>query len=100
MFIVLINNAVYLSAQAFIPPPVYTEDSKVTEETLLYEISNGNVSDSITIYDLLKGKVTVPTKQAFLELLCFYNNSEPTNTDLLETRWYMYSKNRNSNIWM
>ncbi|XP_014484902.1 PREDICTED: protein PTCD3 homolog, mitochondrial [Dinoponera quadriceps] len=86
--------------KAFIPPPVYTENSAVTEETLLYEISNGNVPDSVTIYDLLKGDVTVPTKQAFLELLCFYNNSEPTSTDFLETRWYQYTNKRNKNTWI
>lgn len=84
----------------FVPPPVYTENSAVTEETLLYEISNGNVPDSITIFDLLKGDVTVSTKQALLELLCFYNSSEPTSTDFFEARWYQLSKNRNKNIWM
>lgn len=86
--------------QAFVPPPVYTEESVVTEETLLHEISNCNVSDAITIYDLLKGDITIPTKQALLELLCFYNNSQPSNTDFLEYRWYEMSKHRDKNTWM
>lgn len=81
------------------PPPIYTEESKVTEETLLYEISNANVPNSITIFDLLKGEVTLSTKQAFLELLCFYNNSKPTSTELLETRWYQFN-HKDKNIWM
>ncbi|XP_032675324.1 protein PTCD3 homolog, mitochondrial isoform X2 [Odontomachus brunneus] len=85
--------------KAFVPPPVYTEKSVVTEETLLYEISNCNVSDAITIYDLLKVDITIPTKQALLELLCFYNNSQPINTDLLEYRWYQTNK-RDKNIWI
>lgn len=82
------------------PPPIYTEESKVTEETLLYEISNANVPNSITIYDLLKGEITVPTKQALLELLCFYNNCEPASMELLETRWYQFKQNHVKNIWM
>lgn len=81
------------------PPPIYTEENKVTEETLLYEISNGHISNSILVYNLLK-EVTVPTKQALLELLCFHNNGESVNTELLETRWYMLSQKRIKNIWM
>lgn len=91
---------IILVLQAFVPPPIYTEESKVTEETLLYEISNGHVSNSITIYDLLKGEVTVSMKQALLELLCFYNNSEQTSDELLETRWYKLNQKRNRNQWM
>jgi len=86
--------------QAFIPPPIYTEESKVTEETLLYEISNGHVANSITIYNLLKGEMTVPTKQALLELLCFYNNSEHTNDELLESRWYKLNQKYRKSTWM
>lgn len=87
--------------QAFVPPPIYTEESKVTEETLLYEISNGHISNSITIHDLLKGEITVPTKQALLELLCFYNNTEQTNNEFLETRWFTISdKKRKRSTWM
>ncbi|XP_012223048.1 small ribosomal subunit protein mS39 [Linepithema humile] len=86
--------------QAFVPPPIYTEESKVTEETLLYEISNANVANSITIYDLLKGEVTVSTKQILLELLCFYNNSKPTSMELLETRWYQLNQKHKKNIWI
>ncbi|KAL0116506.1 hypothetical protein PUN28_009876 [Cardiocondyla obscurior] len=87
--------------KAFIPPPIYTEESKVTEETLLYEISNGHVSNSIAIYDLLKGEINVPTKQALLELLCFYNNGECTNDELLETRWYAFNpKYSRKNTWI
>lgn len=82
------------------PPPIYTEESKVTEETLLYEISNGHVANSITIYDLLKGEITIPTKQALLELLCFYNNSEHISDELLETRWYKLNQKHNKNVWM
>ncbi|XP_024881775.1 protein PTCD3 homolog, mitochondrial [Temnothorax curvispinosus] len=86
--------------KAFVPPPIYTEESKVTEETLLYEISNGHISNSITIYDLLKGEITVPTKQALLELLCFYNNCEHTSDDLLENRWYALEQKRKANAWI
>ncbi|KAM0730873.1 Small ribosomal subunit protein mS39 [Formica fusca] len=86
--------------KAFVPPPIYTEESKVTEETLLYEISNGHVSNSILIYNLLQGELTVPTKQALLELLCFYNHSEATNTELLESHWFQLSEKRIKNTWI
>lgn len=82
------------------PPPIYTEESKVMEETLLYEISNAHVSNSILIYNLLKGEVTIPTKQSLLELLCFYNHNEPTNVELLESRWFQLSEKRLKNTWM
>jgi len=72
----------------------------VTEETLLYEISNGHVANSITIYNLLKGEMTVPMKQAFLELLCFYNNSEHTSDELLENRWYKLNQKYKKSTWM
>lgn len=91
---------IILILQAFVPPPIYTEQSKVTEETLLYEISNGHIANSITIYDLLKGEMTVPTKQALLELLCFYNNSERTSDELREIRWYSLDQKHRKNIWM
>ncbi|CAL1673783.1 unnamed protein product [Lasius platythorax] len=86
--------------KAFVPPPIYTEKSKVTEETLLYEISNGHVSNSILVYDLLKGEVTVPTKQALLELLCFHNHGESTNIELMETRWFQLGQKRIKNTWI
>ncbi|KAL6262560.1 hypothetical protein P5V15_005352 [Pogonomyrmex californicus] len=86
--------------KAFVPPPIYTEKSKVTEETLLYEISNGHIPNSTTIYDLLGGEVTIPTKQAFLELLCFYNNIEPTSDELLENHWYKLNQKRNKHTWI
>lgn len=91
---------IYFFLQAFVPPPIYTEESKVTEETLLYEISNGHVANSITIYDLLKGEITLPTKQALLELLCFYNNTELASNELLENRWYKLVQRHKKNIWM
>lgn len=91
---------IYFFLQAFVPPSIYTEESKVTEETLLYEISNGHVANSITIYDLLKGEITLPTKQALLELLCFYNNTEITSNELLENRWYKLIPRHKKNIWM
>ncbi|KAG5345529.1 PTCD3 protein, partial [Acromyrmex charruanus] len=85
--------------KAFVPLPIYTEESKVTEETLLYEISNGNVANCITIYDLLKGEMTIPTKQALLELLCFYNNER--TEEWLETRWFKKSdQKRKKNVWL
>lgn len=86
--------------KAFVPPPIYTEESKVTEETLLYEISNGHVANSIAIYDLLKGEITVSTKQALLELLCFYNNIEKINDELLESNWYKLNRQSKKNKWI
>ncbi|XP_050449484.1 protein PTCD3 homolog, mitochondrial [Cataglyphis hispanica] len=86
--------------KAFVSPPIYTEESKVTEETLLYEISNGHVSNSVLIYNLLQGEVTIPTKQALLELLCFYNHNEATNTELLESRWFQIGEKRIKNTWI
>lgn len=88
-----------LILQAFVPLSIYTEESKVTEETLLYEISNGNIVNCIAIYDLLKGEMTIPTKQTLLELLCFYNNSERTD-EWLETRWYKLDQKYKKNVWL
>ncbi|XP_018316466.1 protein PTCD3 homolog, mitochondrial [Mycetomoellerius zeteki] len=85
--------------KAFVPLSIYTEESKVTEETLLYEISNGNIVNCIAIYDLLKGEMTIPTKQTLLELLCFYNNSERTD-EWLETRWYKLDQKYKKNVWL
>jgi len=83
-----------------VPPPIYTEKSEVTEETLLNEISNAHIANSIMIYELLKEEVSIPTKQALLELLCFHNNNESINLDLLETNWYRHNQKQNSNAWM
>ncbi|XP_011871235.1 PREDICTED: protein PTCD3 homolog, mitochondrial [Vollenhovia emeryi] len=85
--------------KAFVPLPVYTEESKVTEETLLYEISNSDVANCIMIYDLLKGEMTVPTKQALLEMLCFYNNTVHISEELFETRWFSLNK-KPKNLWI
>lgn len=63
-------------------------------------MSNAHVSNSILIYNLLKGEVTIPTKQALLELLCFYNHDEPANVELLESRWFQLSEKRIKNTWM
>ncbi|XP_020293328.1 protein PTCD3 homolog, mitochondrial [Pseudomyrmex gracilis] len=88
------------SIKAFEPPSIYTEENKVTEETLLYEISNGHVPNAVLIYDLLKGEVSVSAKQALLELLCFYNNTEPISTELLESRWFQIDQTRNKTVWI
>lgn len=74
---------------AFIPKPIYTDESIVDLKCLEEAIDSLNVSDAMLIYRLLTAKkAAVPNdlKQHLLELVCFYNHNDPTPFDLFEER--------------
>ncbi|XP_075972245.1 small ribosomal subunit protein mS39 [Anticarsia gemmatalis] len=78
---------------AFGPKPIYTDESKVTEEDLKYTIQNALLSDALKIYQLLGGSegVSSDLKLQLLQLMCFYNEREPESMEWMEERWF--SKN-------
>nr|XP_034179190.1 protein PTCD3 homolog, mitochondrial isoform X1 [Osmia lignaria] len=74
--------------KAFKPPIKYTRKDQVSEEILLQAMSEYRLSDAVDIYELLETNVSNKTKQALLELLCFYNyGNVPYNTLPIE-HWY------------
>ncbi|XP_054013205.1 protein PTCD3 homolog, mitochondrial isoform X1 [Hylaeus anthracinus] len=75
--------------KAFIAPTVYTDKSQVSEEILLQAISQCNVADALDIYNLLECDVSNKTKQALLELLCFYNANTDSAYNLPHERWFV-----------
>lgn len=77
--------------KSFLPQMTFNENSEVSEDILLEVISNVQVSDAITVYNLLESKKTElreETKQALLELLCFYNCEDVLEEAFLEERWF------------
>lgn len=78
--------------KAFKPFPKYTDKNQVSEEILLNVISQCKVSDALHIYNLLDTNVSNGTKQALLELLCFYNCKEYVIKNLIFEQWFTSSK--------
>lgn len=77
--------------EAFIPKVVYNENSNVTIEDLKNTIKKELVSDSILVYKLLVGKkveISAEDRQDLLELVCFYNEKDALNEELIEERWF------------
>ncbi|XP_061706379.1 small ribosomal subunit protein mS39-like isoform X2 [Cydia pomonella] len=75
--------------EAFSPKPIYTDESKVTEEDLRYTIRNALLEDSVKVFQLLGGSEAVSElKLDFLQLLCFCNEKELDSTEWLEERWF------------
>lgn len=50
------------------------------------------ISDALHIYKLLDTNVSNGTKQALLELLCFYNNKRCVINNLFFEHWFSSSK--------
>lgn len=84
---------------------MFTIDSQVEISDLATSIQHSHVSDAILVYSLLKkNNVEIPNdlKQAFLELLCFYNCEEPLEEDMIEERWFRQNqrlKERHRKTW-
>lgn len=72
--------------------PFYTDKNQVSEEILLSAISQCKVSNALHIYKLLDTNVSNGTKQALLELLCFFNNKEWVVKNLKFEQWFSSSK--------
>ncbi|ODN00431.1 Protein PTCD3, mitochondrial [Orchesella cincta] len=91
--------------EAFLPTPTFTEESDVNESTLTGLVMQGHLSDAVTVYNILKNKnieISQDGQQAFLELLCYCNEVELLDEDLVEERWYksgMISRERLKNSW-
>lgn len=77
--------------EAFIPKVVYNENSEVTIEDLRNTIKKELVSDSVLVYKRLREKnveISPEDAQALLELVCFYNEEDALNEELIEERWF------------
>lgn len=87
--------------QAFLPPEKYENKEQVSEEILIKLINQGRVADVLHVYQLLERNVKKETKQAILELLCFYNgNPEQVSEEFTEERSYQPESEISRNIWM
>lgn len=84
---------------------MFTIESQVELSDLVTSIEHSHVNDAILVYSLLKkNNVEIPNelKQAFLELICFYNCEEPLEEDMIEERWFRQNqrlKERNRKTW-
>ncbi|XP_034825130.1 small ribosomal subunit protein mS39 [Maniola hyperantus] len=76
--------------EAFAPKPIYNDESKVTEEDLIYTIQNALLEDAIKVFELLGGvdNLNDELKLSLLQLLCFYNEKEPVSMEWVEERWF------------
>lgn len=93
--------------EAFLPKPVFTDQSVVELKNLEDAVESLNVADAILIYRLLTAQqVTVPDnlKQTLLELVCFYNHNDPSPLDLFEERSskeaFKRSRDAKPEVWM
>ncbi|CAG9091060.1 unnamed protein product [Plutella xylostella] len=87
---------------AYAPKPIYTSESKVTEEDLQYTINNSLVEDSLQVFQLLGGMEGVggDLRVKFLQLLCFYNEKEADSMEWMEERWFASNiKERQAATW-
>lgn len=94
-FVILKNPPQHTEAQppvaAFAPEMVFTEESEVTAKTLQDLIQQSEITDAVFVYNLMKTKgieIEPTLKQSLLELVCFYNNSEPISEEFIEERWF------------
>ncbi|GAB6024532.1 hypothetical protein CHUAL_009685 [Chamberlinius hualienensis] len=85
-------------------PKLKIEKQDATEDLLKHFLAAADVSSANTVYEMLssEGKsINDQTKQAYLELLCFYNCRDSTDEDLLEEKWYKQTPGKdNRNMWM
>lgn len=80
--------------EAFIPKVVYNENSEVSVEDLKSTIRKELVSDAVLVYKLLRGKnveVSEEDRQELLELVCFFNEEDALDEELIEERWFKQS---------
>ncbi|XP_037078403.1 protein PTCD3 homolog, mitochondrial-like, partial [Pollicipes pollicipes] len=78
-------------SETFAPRPVYDENTAADEAVLQEVIEQGRVSDAITVYQKLSKEnveLSRETRQALLELLCFYNGEDTLDEERLEERWF------------
>ncbi|KAG1666326.1 Protein PTCD3, mitochondrial [Nymphon striatum] len=68
-------------------------------KSLMMNIMNGNVTDATNVYNALKTdgqEIPDDIQICFLELLCFYNSSEPDNIDIFEKSNYANTLKRDA----
>ncbi|XP_032512042.2 small ribosomal subunit protein mS39 [Danaus plexippus] len=88
--------------EAFAPKPIYNDESKVTEEDLVYTIKNALLEDAVKVFELLGGvdNVNEELKLYLLQLICLYNEKEPISNEWIEERWFSTAvKERQSTTW-
>ncbi|XP_001605541.1 protein PTCD3 homolog, mitochondrial [Nasonia vitripennis] len=86
--------------QAFLPVNQYKTKEQVSEQILNDLIKQARIADVLHVYQLLEGEVTKETKQAILEMLCFYNsNTELIPEELPEERSYQPEAEVFKNTW-
>ncbi|XKL59289.1 hypothetical protein PGB90_000305 [Kerria lacca] len=84
--------------EAFFPKIVYDETDDVDNETLAKLIKSALISDSINVYKLMQKcnvEISEDNKQALLELLCFFNETEQLAEELIEERWFSRDMSEN-----
>lgn len=77
--------------ESYFPRATYDEDDEVDNEVLSEVIGNAFVTDAITVYELMQKKgieVSGECKQSLLELLCFFNESDEVDPELIEEKWF------------
>uniref|UniRef100_A0A0A9XYH4 Small ribosomal subunit protein mS39 n=1 Tax=Lygus hesperus TaxID=30085 RepID=A0A0A9XYH4_LYGHE len=80
--------------EAYVPKVEYNDESNVSEQVLQNLIDTQQVSDVITVYQILKKReigVSVATKQRILELVSFYNCQDPLSDQWVEENWFRQS---------
>lgn len=97
--LLFINND-KLNFQAFLPVDNYEKKEQVSEQILNDFIKQGHIANVLHVYKLLEEKVSKETKQAILELLCFYNsNTELIPKEFPEERSYQPEVEVFKNTW-
>ncbi|KAF6202944.1 hypothetical protein GE061_003351 [Apolygus lucorum] len=79
--------------EAFVPKIEFSDESTVSEQVLQTLIDTHQVSDVITVYQIMKKRetgVSVVTKQNILELVCFYN-CQDSSDQWVEENWFKQS---------
>lgn len=89
-----------MNFQAFLPLDKYETKEQVSEQILNHLIKQGRVADVLHVYKLLEEDVTKETKQAILELLCFYNSETEQISEVFpEERSYQPEHEVFKNSW-
>ncbi|XP_058798172.1 small ribosomal subunit protein mS39 [Phymastichus coffea] len=86
--------------KAFLPPEKFMNKNEVTEDTIYELINQGQFSQAYKVYTMLENDVSKQTKQAILELLCFYNSKlDQIPEKFLEERSYQVEDGKRHSKW-
>lgn len=85
--------------EVFFPKAQYDETDDLDNEILYKIIKSPSVNDAIRVYNIMKNRgdeISDENKQALLELLCFFNETEEFCPDFIEEKWFAQA-NKESN---